>query len=260
MSTQSQDARLQVQFKITNKRKGDDVFANDGPSRVVVGNSLKDQLQVLRRANNEEEDPILSAMKAIDQNDGDAENSMMKESEQIKSKLQREIQQAKDACQHESGVLSDLANKLDTMRQKRTSLSNNVEALNQRQIEVQRKIALHQEETSQEIDSIDQVEEEQKRQVPRLKTQISLYASTTGIKWDFAQDDILSGSVVSTALFFRSIPEMLHGGVTDQLHSFTGGTRSAGFASVLDRSTRSVFGWDGKSFVDNDGGACLNMK
>ena len=78
----------------SNKRKGDDVFANDGPSRVVVGNSLKDQLQVLRRANNEEEDPILSAMKAIDQNDGDAENSMMKESEQIKSKLQREIQQA----------------------------------------------------------------------------------------------------------------------------------------------------------------------
>jgi hypothetical protein len=77
-------------------------------------------------------------------------------------------------------------------------LQQNVHNLEQRQLQLQRTIALHQEEASQEIESIDQVEEERKRQVPRLKTQISLFASTTGIKWDFSQEDLLSGSVVRT--------------------------------------------------------------
>ena len=72
-----------------------------------------------------------------------------------------------------------------------------MQELDKRQVELQRKIEQHQEEASQEIESIDEVEEERKRQVPRLKTQLSLYASTTGIKWDFSDTTTLSGSVVS---------------------------------------------------------------
>lgn len=188
----------------SNKRKSDDVFTeNDAPSVVVVGNGngnasmsqLKTQLQIVRQQN-EGDDAILAAMETIDQDDGDAEESLMEEANRIKCQLERQLQSAKNACQQESSVLRDLANRMDSMHQKRKSLLQDMEQLDQRQVELQRKISMHQEEASQEIESIDQVEEERKRQVPRLKTQISLYASTTGIKWDFAQDDILSGSVV----------------------------------------------------------------
>ncbi|KAL3941214.1 MAG: hypothetical protein SGBAC_004389 [Bacillariaceae sp.] len=81
------------------------------------------------------------------------------------------------------------------MKHEQKGLVQDMEKLDKNQHELQSNIAKYLEEASDEIDSIDQVEEEQKRLVPRLKTQISLYASTTGIKWDFAQDEILSGQV-----------------------------------------------------------------
>lgn len=191
---------------VSNKRKGDDVFTDNGaPSVVVVDNGntpenqLKTQLQVLRRQN-ESDDTILAALESIGQNDGDAEIFLMEEVDRIKLQLERELDSAKSACQHESSVLRELANEMESMGQKRKSLLESMEKLDQRQVDLKQKIAQHQQEASQEIESIDQVEEERKRQVPRLKTQISLYASTTGIKWDFTQNDILSGSVVSRTI------------------------------------------------------------
>jgi predicted RNase H-like nuclease (RuvC/YqgF family) len=196
------------QFTMTakNKRKSNDVFAeatNAGPAVVVIGNNnhpmakVQTRLRTLRQQL-EGEDSILAAILTIDQDDGDAEEALMEKSNGILSQLDQEIDQAKDACQQESGVLTHLSQTCSKLQQKHHSLNQNVQNLEQRQLQLQRKIALHQEEASQEIESIDQVEEERKRQVPRLKTQISLFASTTGIKWDFSQGDLLSGSVVRT--------------------------------------------------------------
>lgn len=190
---------------VSHKRKGDDVFQeNEGPSVVMVGNEktsineLKTQLQVLRV----NDDPLLTVLnQTIENVDGNAAESMLlEESDRIKSQLEKEIQQAKDACQQESNVLSDLANQMDSMRQKRQSLLQEMEKLDRRQMALQSKISMHQEEAAQEIESIDNVEEERKRQVPRLKAQLSLYASTTGIKWDYSNEELLSGSIVRTLI------------------------------------------------------------
>jgi hypothetical protein len=207
-----------------HKRKSDDVFSETTNRVVVVGDNnnnnnnnnksnhttnnsnnnessidqLKRKLQSLRKppSNDVEEDPILSAMESVDDADGHAEQALMDESSRIHSRLAEEIQQAEDACQAESGILRHVAQQTTELQHTRQSLWHQMQELEEQQVDLQAKIASHTEEASQEIESIDLVEEERKRQVPRLKTQISLYATTTGIKWDFAQDDILSGSVV----------------------------------------------------------------
>ena len=190
-----------------NKRKGVDVSSDGmdyGPAFVVVenqdvadGESLKRELQDLRQEHSEDDDPILFALENACANDGSAEQLLTDEISTIKSELDEKIRQAKDAYNQESNVLQDLRNQMDRMYEKRKNLHEGMQDLEQKQVDLQKKIALHQEEASEEIDQIDKVEEERKRQVPRLKTQMSLFASTTGIKWDFAQEDILSGSVVS---------------------------------------------------------------
>jgi hypothetical protein len=202
----------------SNKRKSGDVFSqsNRGPAVVVVNTAqpkddaaIQAELQKLRQHQLSEDDPILMALENIDQGAYEPEEKLQKEASSVKSQLEQKLEQARDACQHESRVLIDVANRIESITGERTSLIQDMEKLDKQQIDLQRNISKYQEEASQEIESIDQVEEEQKRQVPRLKTQISLYASTTGIKWDFSYDHILSGQVVSCSLRKKSVLKML---------------------------------------------------
>ncbi|MGK3741976.1 MAG: hypothetical protein ACI90V_008830 [Bacillariaceae sp.] len=129
-------------------------------------------------------------------NDIDLEDSLLQEAEKVKSNLSQEIQQAKYMYSKETDVLSDLSEHLTKFQETRRDLLGEIEELDDRQRVSQKNIAIYQAEASQELDIITDVEEQQKQQVPRLKMTISLYASTTGIKWDFADPDLLSGQVV----------------------------------------------------------------
>lgn len=161
--------------------------------------ALKSKLQQRRKAYlDASEDPILNEIKMVGNDDGRAVEILKVESSQIQADLDHKIAMAKEACQVESGVLADLSNNLQGLQQSRDKLLQDMDEIDQRQLDLQHQIALHQQEASEEMEVIDSVEEERKREVPRLKHSISLYASTTGIKWDFLQDEILSGSVVST--------------------------------------------------------------
>ena len=142
------------------------------------------------------QDPILKAIETMNEKDKEPEQQLTDKANQVLEQLREQIAEAKQACQQESHVLHVLSEELSTLQGKRNSLLEHMDQLDSQHIELQRRIALHQEEASQEIESMDFVQEERKRQVPRLKTQISLYASTTGIKWDFHNEDILSGQVV----------------------------------------------------------------
>ena len=96
----------------------------------------------------------------------------------------------------ESNVLAEQSRQLHQLHESRDQLLRQIDEMDQRQVELHHQIALHQQETTEEMEVIDRVEEERKREVPRLKHTLSLYASTTGIKWDFLQNELLSGSVV----------------------------------------------------------------
>jgi chromosome segregation ATPase len=144
-------------------------------------------------------DPITQAIVSIQDDDSEPEEILLSQSRQVQSQLSQEIEQAKALCNQESSVLTDLTSQLAMFQEKRRHLLLEIEELEDRQKVSQSKIAKYQEEASQELEVIQDVEEEKKRQVPRLKTTISLYASTTGIKWDFSDPHLLSGQVVRMA-------------------------------------------------------------
>ena len=147
-------------------------------------------------------DSVLNKIESIKQkHDNQNElDDLDRRSKSMQEELKQQIRKAKEACKQESNVLTDLASKLETLENKRKSLVKDIENLDTLHSDLKDRIALHKDEASQEIEEIDLVEEERKRQVPRLKTQISLYATTTGIKWDYSDDQtqshILSGQVV----------------------------------------------------------------
>ena len=135
-----------------------------------------------------------------DNTDTEIKNSLLQKAEEIKCHLSSKIGQANDLRKKETGVLGELSAQLSKFHEQRQNLLREIDDLDARQRVSQEKIAIYQAEASQELDLIIDVEEEQKQHVPRLKMTISLYASTTGIKWDFADPDLLSGQVVSKIL------------------------------------------------------------
>lgn len=144
------------------------------------------------------DDPVALAIRSVNQGDTAPEQDLLAKATQVKAQLEHNIQQAKELCDQESTVLIQLASHLAKFQEQRKALLQQIDDLDEHQRASQQKIALYQEEASQELDVISDLEEEKKRQVPRLKASISLYAVTTGIKWDFEDPDILSGQVVST--------------------------------------------------------------
>jgi len=132
---------------------------------------------------------------ADDNNNIDLEDSLLQEAGKVKSNLSQGIQQAKDLRSTETNVLNDLSEQLTKFQETRRDLLREIEELDDRQRVSQKNISIYQAEASQELDIITDVEEQQKRQVPRLKMLVSLYATTTGIKWDFADSDLLSGQM-----------------------------------------------------------------
>ena len=132
--------------------------------------------------------------------DIELERTLVEKAEGIKSHLSIEIQQANDLCSKETDVLRDLAESLAKFQEKRLELIREIDELDDRQRVSQERIADYQAEASQELDIIADFEEQQKQKVPRLKMTISLYATTTGIKWDFSDPDVLSGQVVNCSI------------------------------------------------------------
>jgi chromosome segregation ATPase len=193
----------------SNKRKGDEVTSagvivtlgggggDESDNRI---SQMSTTLQSLRSRVRDSYDPFLLKLQGIENHNIVEESKLQESSKTIQGRLISEIQMAKDACQHESAILQEVQSQLSNLENRRTALHQDVESLKEHQSNLQEKIALFQEEASQEIEAIDQVEEERKRQVPRLKTQLSLYATTTGIKWEFDSDNSLTGQVVRAKL------------------------------------------------------------
>jgi hypothetical protein len=191
----------------THKRKGN--FSSSDPNHVVLiqvnnessGNCfqvLKSKLQQRRSSYlDSSNDPLLNSMESIGKDDQQPVENLKNSSTKIQADLDHQIALAQEACHLESNVLAELSVNLQNLQESRDKLLQEIDEIDQRQLNLHHQIALHQQETSEEMEVIDLVEEERKREVPRLKHSLSLYASTTGIKWDFLQEDVLSGSVVS---------------------------------------------------------------
>jgi hypothetical protein len=119
----------------------------------------------------------------------------------IQEKLTKRINVEEAKCQKESENVQAIEQELIHIQQERDSLVREMTDLEKMRKELEQQIASAIEEANKEVEAIDLVEENRKNTVPRLKHQISLYAATTGLKWEFENDHLLEGHVVSTVQY-----------------------------------------------------------
>mmetsp|Transcript_14110 Transcript_14110/g.22040 ORF Transcript_14110/g.22040 Transcript_14110/m.22040 type:complete len:250 (-) Transcript_14110:154-903(-) len=120
---------------------------------------------------------------------------MKKESSSIQKNLLQRIEKERETCMKESDDLYAMELKLQQLQVDQDALKESLQDMESLEHEMKERIVQYDLEASEQVESIDQVEAERKRQVPRLKQQISLYATTTGIKWDYDQEHLLVGEV-----------------------------------------------------------------
>ncbi len=123
---------------------------------------------------------------------------MLTESAVTQKNLDAAVQEAAEQCKEESAALYQLQTALHKLNAERDSMLADLSATDQQTEELIQDITRYQQEADEEMGAIDSVEENAKKSVPRLQYLISLYASCTGIKWDFDQERLLEGEVVRT--------------------------------------------------------------
>lgn len=128
----------------------------------------------------------------------DKEHEQLNESANaIKDSLQNQIAEARLACDEEQSDLSCLNGKIHSMEKEVEQIQKATSDLQEDQTKLQERIKEYQNEISKCQVELNSEEVEMMKQVPKIKSQISLYAKTTGIKWDYNSEHILAGQVVS---------------------------------------------------------------
>lgn len=129
---------------------------------------------------------------------GGMKDRLTKKSSTLQDKLQQKIDAVTSKCQQESQQLHKLQVNLTSLKAERDSLQlHDCNEVDQQLHELRDDIAKFQQQTDELEMQAEELLAEQQDIVPRLKHQISLYAACTGIKWDFDQDSVLAGQVVS---------------------------------------------------------------
>ena len=122
----------------------------------------------------------------------------------IQDDLTDQISAEEEQCQVESQTTLNMEEDLQQMLKERDGNLAVLSEMEQLQGELQNSVGSAVKEVDQQVQSINLLEDTRKNQVPRLKHHISMYATTTGIKWDYYDGDglehqnILEGHVVST--------------------------------------------------------------
>ena len=137
-------------------------------------------------------------------NDCGVMNEQIKElqesSRRVRESLQAQIDLERQAFAEESDDLYMIVQQSNELQ---SLLSENNERIAQfEEAKVKLRASVHHFKltASKQTEEMDQVELERMQQVPKIKNQISLYAKTTGIKWDYHRDHVLAGQVVSTCV------------------------------------------------------------
>jgi uncharacterized protein involved in exopolysaccharide biosynthesis len=135
----------------------------------------------------------------------------------LQSQLSRNVSQAKQAhssivqeishltkrFQDESSTITSLEEKFQTLSMQSNDLSQQCAALQEQMHEVTLQTQSYRARIDAAEATVELARRERGRQVPRLQQQISLYATMTGIKWDYAAENevvpdqfVLVGEVV----------------------------------------------------------------
>jgi myosin heavy subunit len=157
--------------------------------------SLRERLQ---KEDNDQVWSVLQNCLTHESSIKEAESVMLSESAVTQEKLDSAVQAAAEQCKEESEALYLLQTALHKLHAERDAMLADLSSTDQQMEDLNQDITRFQQEADEEMGAIDSVEESAKKSVPRLQYLISLYASCTGIKWDFDQERLLEGEVVRT--------------------------------------------------------------
>jgi len=122
-------------------------------------------------------------------------DSFLLQTQNIKNRIQSRKDECHVQCRQEEGSLEERRQHLATIASEENHLRTKNALLLKEKGEIKQRTDQYNIEASQEVEQIDEVEEMKKLEVPRLQQQISLYASISGIKWEYDCVDSLAGEV-----------------------------------------------------------------
>ena len=124
-----------------------------------------------------------------------SEKNIIEKSIQIKESIQDLINKSTSCYQNEFDELKQHENHIETLQKEIDGMKKQNKTLDAEKETSVQMTEKYRAEASQEIEKIDNIETDRMKEVPRLKHQISLYATTTGIKWDFTRVNHHAGEV-----------------------------------------------------------------
>jgi hypothetical protein len=126
--------------------------------------------------------------------------ALLQASRDIQSMLAESIAKERSACQLEMADVYRLQMELQSLQADHDDLEQELQDMEQETSTTKDRIYEAQQICQQEMEEIDLVEAERMMHVPKLKEQISLFATTTGIKWDYEQEEALAGQIAMPSL------------------------------------------------------------
>lgn len=122
---------------------------------------------------------------------------LQESSRRIRESLDSEIDLERQAFAEESNDLQMIVQQSNELQRLLSEHHERIAQLEDTKVKLHASVHRHKETASKQTEEMDQVELDRMQQVPKIKNQISLYAKTTGIKWDYHRDHVLAGQVVS---------------------------------------------------------------
>ena len=192
------------------KRKAN-VIENEGHSMSIAVSSTEPQFQqaswneclkrlAVARNHLSQEDSVLSTITMLSRNaltfDNEAKKAI-EEADQACVRLLHQVDDATETCKQESQQLKQLKALLNKYRMEQNMLSEQLQEYNDTYHELRQQTERFRVEASEDMDSVEHLKEKQLMEVTRLRHQISLYALCSGIKWDYSEEGMLAGEVVS---------------------------------------------------------------
>lgn len=193
-----------------NKRKGhDNETSHDALSRAVVfsprhsstnsGNWMdcRGRLDSIMQLCTLENDPILDDLVTLSTLRGKGFSqqlqSKLQQGDAFRNTLRQQIAEANLKLQDESAAAA-------TLREQWQKLVRHAELIKQQNFTLEQKVMKLEKETSKyqeladaEREIMEVTRQQRAKQVPRLQQQLSLYATMTGIKWDFVAQEQMDG-------------------------------------------------------------------
>jgi chromosome segregation ATPase len=125
----------------------------------------------------------------------DVTKQIQLDGDEICSDINSKIKECSRNFSQEEENLREILTHISNLQDEVNDIRNGVNESKEQEDEIRRKIILYNEQASERVVHIDEVELRKKEEVYRLQTQISLHAHVTGIKWDYEDIDSIKGEI-----------------------------------------------------------------